>query len=162
MRAIAAHVAGVILLLGAAGGAGAAIEVYDFDNPVQEAAFKELVAELRCLVCQNQNIADSNADLAQDLRAEIYKMLKGGAGKDEIVDFMVARYGDFVLYRPPVRASTALLWFGPFLIGVVGLYFLIRFIRGRAVRPAAAGELSAAERERLDSLLAGEGERKDS
>ena len=133
--------------------AHAAIEAYEFDTPQQEEAFKELTFELRCLVCQNQNIADSNADLAKDLRTEIHKMLSEGSDKKQVVNFMVERYGDFVLYRPPVNTSTALLWFGPFIIGVIGLFLLIRFIRSRATTPAVATELSVDERARLDSLL---------
>lgn len=133
--------------------AQAAIEAYEFETPQQEADFKDLTFELRCLVCQNQNIADSNADLAKDLRSEIHKMLRDGKDKNQVVDFMVERYGDFVLYRPPMRTSTMLLWFGPFVIGIVGLFLLIRFIRSRAATPAVATELSAEERERLASLL---------
>lgn len=142
-----------IVMLVVSGLVQAAIEVYEFEDPQQEAVFKELTFELRCLVCQNQNIADSNADLAKDLRNEIHKMLQEGADKQQVVDFMVARYGDFVLYRPPVNTSTALLWFGPFLIGVIGLILLIRFIRMRAGKPALNPELSNAERQRLDDLL---------
>ena len=137
--------------------AHAAIEAYEFDTPQQEEAFKELTFELRCLVCQNQNIADSNADLAKDLRTEIHKMLSEGSDKKQVVNFMVERYGDFVLYRPPVNTSTALLWFGPFIIGVIGLFLLIRFIRSRATKPAVATELSVDERARLESLLDDEG-----
>ncbi|GAB4346072.1 MAG: cytochrome c-type biogenesis protein CcmH [Gammaproteobacteria bacterium] len=136
--------------------AHAAIEAYEFQNPQQEKAFKELTFELRCLVCQNQNIADSNADLAKDLRSEIHKMLVEGKDKQQVVDFMVQRYGDFVLYRPPVNTATMLLWFGPFVIGIIGLVLLIRFIRGRAATPAVATELSAEERVRLKSLLGDE------
>jgi len=143
--------AAVLLLI--AGFTHAAIEVYEFNDPKQEEAFKELTFELRCLVCQNQNIADSNADLAKDLRNEIHKMLNEGNDKQQVVDFMVARYGDFVLYRPPVNPQTALLWFGPFLIGIIGLILLIRFIRSRAGQSDTATELSQQERQRLDALL---------
>ena len=142
-----------LLVLLISGAAGAAIEVYEFANAQQEEDFKELTFELRCLVCQNQNIADSNADLAKDLRNEIHKMLNEGQDKQQVVDFMVARYGDFVLYRPPVNTSTALLWFGPFLIGVVGLFLLVRFIRSSAAKPAVTSELSNTDRQRLDDLL---------
>ena len=94
--------------------AQAAIESYNFDTAEQEEAYNKLIFELRCLVCQNQNLADSNAELAQDLRREVYKMISSGQSENEVVDFMVARYGDFVLYRPPMNTSTALLWVGPF------------------------------------------------
>ncbi|MBO1926999.1 cytochrome c-type biogenesis protein CcmH [Thiomicrorhabdus sp. 6S2-11] len=108
----------------------AAIETYQFDSVEQEEAYKELIFELRCLVCQNQNLADSNAELAQDLRQQVYEMLtKQNASKDEIVDYMVARYGEFVMYKPPVEPNTYLLWVGPFLFLLIGLWILIRIIR---------------------------------
>lgn len=107
----------------------AAIEIHTFESTQQEADFNELMAELRCLVCQNQNLADSNAELALDLRREVYEMITSGSSKREIVDFMVARYGDFVLYRPPVQSNTALLWIGPFIIFAVGM--LVTFIFAR-------------------------------
>lgn len=113
----------------------AAIETRQFDNPQQEKDYKELVFELRCLVCQNQNLADSNAELAMDLRDEVFKMLKEGKSKQEILDFMVARYGDFVLYRPPVDRATALLWFGPAIMLAIGLLIIIIFIRRHRNRP---------------------------
>lgn len=108
----------------------AAIETYQFDTSAQEEAYKELIFELRCLVCQNQNLADSNAELAKDLRQQVYEMLtKQNANKDEIVDYMVARYGEFVMYKPPVEPNTYLLWVGPFLFLLIGLWILIRIIR---------------------------------
>lgn len=131
----------------------AAIEAYTFETPEQEQAFHSLSAELRCLVCQNQSIGDSNADLAQDLRREIYGMLKAGKDKQAIVDFMVERYGNFVLYRPPVEARTWGLWFGPFLLLAVGVAALLVFVRRRAAQAAAGGGLDAQERERLARLL---------
>ncbi len=112
--------------------AQAAIEAYDFANARQEADFNRLVKELRCLVCQNQNLADSDADLARDLRRETYEMLRAGKNADEVIEFMVARYGDFVLYRPQFKSSTWLLWLGPFaLLGVV-LVFLVKRLRASA------------------------------
>ncbi len=110
-----------------------------------------LAAELRCLVCQNQTIADSNAPLAEDLRNQVRERMRQGSSDSEIIDFMVARYGDFVLYRPPVKATTLLLWFGPLLLVVAGLLVLLRRLRRR---PAPGPELSAAERERARKLLA--------
>jgi cytochrome c-type biogenesis protein CcmH len=91
------------------------------DDPVLEARMLRIAAELRCLVCQNQTIADSHADLAQDLRRQVREMLQRGDSDQQITDFMTARYGDFVLYRPPVKATTVLLWFGPALLLVGGL-----------------------------------------
>ncbi len=131
----------------------AAIDAYQFESPAQEALFRELTAELRCLVCQNQNIADSNAELAKDLRDEIHTMLRDGSDKTKVLDFMVQRYGDFVLYRPPVNRATAMLWFGPFLIGLLGLIILIRYIRTRIAAVVVDETLSDAERSRLRQLM---------
>ena len=109
-----------------------------------------LADELRCLVCQNQTLADSNAPLALDLRNQIREQLAGGKSEREVREFMVARYGDFVLYRPPLKASTVALWLGPFVLLVGGLVFLIRRLRRpRSPEP----ELSPAERERAAKLL---------
>ena len=110
-----------------------------------------LASELRCLVCQNQTIADSNAPLAEDLRNQVREKMRGGASDSEIVDYMVARYGDFVLYRPPLKLTTALLWFGPLLLVVAGLLVLLRRLRRR---PPPELELTTAERERARKLLA--------
>jgi cytochrome c-type biogenesis protein CcmH len=109
-----------------------------------------LATELRCLVCQNQTLADSNAPLAVDLRNQIREQMKAGASDREIMDFLVARYGDFVLYRPPLKASTVALWAGPFVILVFGFWLLVRRLRRR---PAAERELSEAERARAAKLL---------
>src|SRR5688500_9210375 len=108
-----------------------------------------LAHELRCLVCQNQTLADSNAPLAVDLRNQIREQLKAGASERDVIDFMVARYGDFVLYRPPFKASTVLLWFGPFLLLLVGVFILARRLRRRAPEP----KLSEADRARAEKLL---------
>jgi len=109
-----------------------------------------LAAELRCLVCQNQTLADSNAPLAQDLRGQIREQLARGASERDVIEYMVARYGDFVLYRPPFKASTLLLWLGPFLLLGFGIYFLTKKIRTRRVGQT---ELSEAERARAAELL---------
>ena len=108
------------------------------------------LAELRCLVCQNQSLAESNAGLAVDLRNQIRAQLARGASEREVVDFMVARYGDFVLYRPPLKASTFLLWFGPFVLLIAGICVLIRRIRRQG---AMNRQLSEAERLRAEQLL---------
>lgn len=129
----------------------AAISVYQFPDTAQEHRFKELVNELRCLVCQNQSLADSNAELAQDLRQEVYEKVTSGESDEEILKFLVDRYGDFVLYRPPLQTSTYLLWFGPFVALLVGLAALIRTVRKRATQ--ASGALSAEEQQRLRQLL---------
>ena len=109
-----------------------------------------LAHELRCLVCQNQTIADSNAPLAQDLRKQIREQLARGASEREVLDYMVARYGDFVLYRPPLKASTLALWIGPFALLAAGLALLWRRIARRRAPPAP---LSEAERARAAKLL---------
>jgi cytochrome c-type biogenesis protein CcmH len=109
-----------------------------------------LAHEMRCLVCQNQTIAESNAPLAVDLRNQIREQLAAGKSEEQVVDYMVARYGDFVLYRPPLKATTILLWVGPFAFLVAGFYFLLRFLRRRQV---PAPRLSAEERSRAAKLL---------
>jgi len=109
----------------------APVETFQFDSPETEKTFHKLSEELRCLVCQNQNVAESNADLAKDLRLEIYTMLSDGKTEDEIVDFMVQRYGDYVLYRPPFKPMTWLLWFGPVIIFAIALTFVVRFMRSQ-------------------------------
>jgi cytochrome c-type biogenesis protein CcmH len=127
------------------------IEAYSFDDPEKEARYKDLIDELRCLVCQNQNLADSNAELAQDMRRLTYEMVQEGKSEEDIVTFMVQRYGDFVMYRPPLRRSTALLWVGPFIILGAGLLALIVFIRRRNNEPAP--ELTPEDHERARHLL---------
>lgn len=129
----------------------ARIETHVFDSPEDEARYQTLTEELRCLVCQNQNLADSNAELAQDLRRQTYDMVQAGKSNEEIVAYMVERYGDFVLYRPPLRTSTLLLWAGPFLILAVGVAILLGFIRARAREDSP--ELSAEEIARAEQLL---------
>jgi len=109
-----------------------------------------LAHELRCLVCQNQTIADSNAPLAVDLRNQIREQLAAGRSESDVRQFMVARYGDFILYKPPFKTTTLLLWIGPFLLLMLGTFLLLKRIRRR---PDAAPELSEAERARAAKLL---------
>ena len=109
-----------------------------------------LAHQLRCLVCQNETLADSQAPLAADLRNQIREQLAAGKSEKDVVEFMVARYGDFVLYRPPLKASTMLLWAGPFLFVALGAFVLVRFVRRRR---AAEPALSSAEREQAAKLL---------
>ncbi len=122
-------------------------------DPVAEKRLLSLSEELRCLVCQNQTIADSNAELAQDLRREIRGMIQTGKSDKEIIDFMVARYGDFVLYRPPVKGITLFLWGGPILLMLLGLFLLVRYMQQRNRRLLADTPLSADETRRADALL---------
>lgn len=141
----------LLLLFTGLGTAFAGVEVHKFEEPEQEQQYNRLIAELRCLVCQNQNLADSNAELAQDLRQEVYEMIQNGASDQEIVSFMVARYGDFVLYRPPFKSTTAFLWIGPFIIFGVGFVILLVFIRKR--RQTVGVELDETEQARARQLL---------
>jgi cytochrome c-type biogenesis protein CcmH len=130
MRARLARFALAVLLVAAAAAAQPA------DDPAFETRLKRLEVELRCLVCQNQTLADSNAPLAEDLRREVRELAVSGKSDDEIRAYLVARYGDFVLYQPPVKASTWLLWFGPFLLlaGGVAVWFVV--VRRRRRRRA--------------------------
>lgn len=125
-------------------------------DPVAERRTMALADELRCLVCQNQTIADSNADLAVDLRREIRAQVAAGRSDAEILDFMTTRYGDFVLYNPPLKATTVALWFGPGALFVIGFVVLYRVLRGRRERIADDRPLSEAERARAEALLAGD------
>jgi cytochrome c-type biogenesis protein CcmH len=122
------------------------------DNPQVEARLKTLAVELRCLVCQNQTLADSHAPLAEDLRREVREMIAKDMSDKEIIDFLVQRYGDFVLYRPPWKASTTLLWLGPFLLliaGATGLVFALR----RRQKKLVDVTLSEEEHNRVAQLL---------
>ena len=122
---------------------------------VDEAVEKRMVAisdELRCLVCQNESLSGSHAELANDLRREIRTLIKDGKSDAEIMDFMVARYGDFVRYRPPLKGTTLFLWFGPLALLLVGLFALIRYLRRRNDGISDA-PLNAQEQERADALL---------
>ena len=109
-------------------------------DPALEARVMELTSELRCLVCQNQTIADSHADLAIDLRNQVREMLRRGDSREQVLEYMTARYGDFVLYRPPLKQSTMLLWFGPALLLVGGLAVLVVVLRRRLRMPAESFE----------------------
>jgi cytochrome c-type biogenesis protein CcmH len=119
------------------------------EDPNLEKRVQAISHELRCLVCQNQTLADSNAPLAVDLRNQVREQLRSGASEREVRDWMVERYGDFVLYRPPFKATTLLLWAGPFLLLLAGLGLVLRIVRRR--RPER--QLSAEERARAEELL---------
>jgi len=120
------------------------------DDAGVERRAQALEKELRCLVCQNQTLAESNAPLALDLRNQVRAQLAQGKSDAEVIDWLVARYGDFVLYRPPLKATTLLLWAGPFIFLVGGLFLLIRFLRRRHVPEP---QLTAAERAQAAKLL---------
>ncbi len=123
----------LLAVLLASWGAALAIDAQDaFDDPVLQERYEKINRELRCLVCQNQTIADSNATLAQDLRREVRDMIAAGRTDDEIRDFMIERYGDFVLYRPRMTAGNFLLWAAPILLLVAGAFVLVRVVKRRA------------------------------
>jgi len=133
----------------------AAVEYHDFADPQQEQAYQSLITELRCLVCQNQTIADSNADLAKDLRRQVYEMVRQGQTKQQIADFMTQRYGDFVLYKPVFSIKTALLWLGPGLFLLIGLLLVLSMTRRKR---NAATALNQGRRQELQQLLEKDGE----
>lgn len=109
----------------------AAEDYYTFTSKQQQQQFQVLTSELRCLVCQNQNLAESNSGLAADLRDQIYQRVQRGQSNQEIIDYLVARYGNFILYRPPVNGVTLILWLSPVLILVFGLIYLIYYLKSR-------------------------------
>jgi cytochrome c-type biogenesis protein CcmH len=131
--------------------AGVTLEAFKFETKAEEQHFKELIEELRCLVCQNQSLADSDAELAHDLRAEVYDMIQAGKSDDEIVEFLVARYGDFVLYNPPVKPANYLIWFGPFVLLLVAAFLLLRAIRRQ--KRTAVTDITPEQRAKLDAVL---------
>lgn len=137
----------------------AGTEMFDFSGNVGKDRYTDLIVELRCLVCQNQSLADSDAELAHDLRVEVYELMQQGKTDQEVVDYLVARYGDFVLYKPPVKPSTYLLWYGPFVLLALGLALLVKNIRQRDRQRRAEADLSQEEQARLKTLLGdGDGE----
>jgi len=136
----------------------AAIDTFEFKDEETRERFRQLTFELRCPKCQNQNLQDSNSPIASDLRNEVYKMLQEGNDNDEIVGFMVARYGDFVLYRPPVNKATYVLWYGPFVLAVIGIIVMVFLSRKRKKKVDDKGQdldssLSGDEAQRLKDIL---------
>ncbi|MDY6941597.1 MAG: cytochrome c-type biogenesis protein [Pseudomonadota bacterium] len=123
----------------------------EFDDPKERVRYEQLIESMRCLVCQNETLSESNAELAEDLRREVYEMVIAGHDDEQIREFLVSRYGDFVLYRPPVKGSTYLLWFGPgalLLLGVIALLMTVRRQSGAEVTA-----LSDSERELANKIL---------
>jgi len=129
------------------------IEIYKFENAEQEKIYHSLTQDLRCLVCQNQNIAETNAELAKDMRRKAYEMVMQGKTESEISEFMSSRYGDFVLYRPPFKPMTWLLWLGPIIIFIFGIIFVVRFMRSQP-DDVVAEKLSNEDLERIKNLHA--------
>lgn len=139
-----------VLLLFFASFAAFAIDTATFDDPELEARYRALLAEVRCLVCQNQSLADSNAPLAVDLREEVRAQLARGASNDDVVKYLTARYGDFVLYKPRFTAVTAALWLAPLLLLLIGSALAWRALTGPGAEPRAHND---AERARIRALL---------
>jgi len=153
MRLLLAGVLLALLAFAAAGKTAAPLAA----DPVLEARLMTLAAELRCLVCQNQTLAESDAELAVDLRNEIREQMRLGASDEDVIGYLVARYGDFVLYRPPLKASTVLLWTGPAILFLLGIGCLVRTLRRRRRAEGARAPVSAAARARARELLATNG-----
>lgn len=146
MRQWLIHI-GLVLALNAQ-----AVEIRQFDDPAKQQSYENLVKELRCLVCQNQSLADSDASLAKDLRTEVYNIIQSGKNEQEAIQFLVDRYGDFVLYNPPLNTATSLLWIGPFGLLLGGLVYLGWLAKKRSRPQAAELGLSDEERRRLLEL----------
>lgn len=146
-----------LLLVVSIAGVQAEIDVYPFENPEQEVRFRALINEFRCPKCQNQNLSDSNAPLAKDLRGVIHEQIQAGKSDQEIADYLQSRYGDFVLYKPPVKSNTALLWFGPASVLLLVMVWLFR--RKALSETEISGSLTDEERKRLQSLMS---DKKDS
>jgi len=146
------HIVLIVLLALSVGGPLVAKEAQPNEDPKIEQRMKALTEQLRCLVCQNETLADSRADLAEDLRQQIREQMRAGKTDQEILAFLTQRYGDFVLYNPPVKATTYLLWFGPFLLLITGAVVLFRYLKHR--RELIKDQpLSADERKRAEELL---------
>ena len=140
----------LIIMLGFVAAPVFAVELIDFDSPEQEQRFRELATELRCLVCQNQSLADSDAGLAKDLRDEVLRLMREGLSDEEIKAYLASRYGDFVLYRPPVKPATWPLWFGPIVLLLIAAAALVYTVRRRSM----AEELVAdPDQEELDRRI---------
>lgn len=134
----------------------AAIDTYQFDSVAQEEQYRDLTASLRCPKCQNNSIADSNAMIAADMRLKVYELMKQGQSRQQIIDYMVVRYGNFVTYEPPVTPSTLILWVGPVLFALLGGLTIILRSRQRKTR----SELDDTDQQRLAAILKSDGKLK--
>ena len=143
----------LLLLLLLALPALAVIETYQFSDPTLEKRYRSLSEELRCPKCQNQNIADSNAPISQDLRKLLYEQLEAGASDDEIRQYMVARYGEFVRYRPSFSGVTVMLWMAPVVLLLLGLAIAVMTMRGRQQTPDGRDALSEEEQLQLKAMI---------
>ncbi|MBA54303.1 MAG: cytochrome c-type biogenesis protein CcmH [Pseudomonadales bacterium] len=133
------------------GTAYATIDAYEFDDYEKEQRFRALIGELRCPKCQNQNISDSNAGLAKDIKDRAYRLINEGKSNQEITGYMVERYGDFITYRPPMKPSTWFLWFGPFVL--TSLAIVILLIRKLKAKPPEPVSVDAAKHKKVEDLL---------
>ncbi|MCH8261548.1 MAG: cytochrome c-type biogenesis protein CcmH [Proteobacteria bacterium] len=138
----------IFFLIALSSSVNAADDPLEFTNPAQEQRYMALIEGLRCLVCQNQSLADSNADLAQDLRQEVYRLMIEGDDNEGIIKYLVARYGDFVLYRPPFKSTTYLLWLAPIIFLIIGIWITIAFTRKQQFQA-----LNEEEQEVADQML---------
>ncbi len=143
----------IILLMALAPSVNAADDPLEFTDPAQEKRYLTLIEGLRCLVCQNQSLADSNADLAQDLRQEVYRLLMEGDNNEDIIKYLVARYGDFVLYRPPFKSTTYLLWLAPVIFLIIGICITISLIRKQQFHALNEEEQKVADQILNEDLL---------
>ena len=128
-------------------------EVLTFSSAESKENYNVLVNELRCLVCQNQTIGGSDADLAKDLRSKVYDMVEDGKTQDDVIDYMVQRYGDFVLYRPTFQLKTVLLWLGPFIFLILAIWLVMRWVRSQADAKDEKPSLSDAQRQQVREML---------
>lgn len=145
----------LVMLVSIAAGAYT-LEQFKFDDPEQAAEFRELLTELRCVVCQNETLAGSQADVAQIMREEVYRLIQDGNSEEEVKAHLVDRYTDFVLYDPPLKPTTYVLWFGPFLLIAIAAFFMFRTLLKKKRSPDE--ELTESERQRLQELLSESGE----
>ncbi|AUM11716.1 cytochrome c-type biogenesis protein [Ketobacter alkanivorans] len=129
----------------------ATIDAYEFKNNDDEQRFRVMVEELRCPKCQNQNVSDSNAGLAKDIKDRVYKLINEGRSNGEITDYMVERYGDFITYRPPIKPSTWFLWFGPFAIALITVVILLA--RKLSAKPSKPVVIDADKHRKVEDLL---------
>lgn len=148
-----------VFLLAVAGSAQAVIDVYEFENETQRQQYQALTKILRCPKCQNQDIADSNSPIASDMRREVHRLVREGKTEDEVVQFMVERFDEFVTYKPRVTAATYALWYGPWLLVAMGVGIVILLVRSRRKNAAAVDDgngdaLSAEQRARLAAFIA--------
>ena len=145
------HIIAAGLLAGLSIAGAGAVEIREFSNPDQQARYETLIQKLRCLVCQNQSLGDSDADLARDLRNEVYGRIQSGESEEETIRFLTDRYGDFVLYDPPMKGITLLLWAGPLLLFLIGGWIALRHLRSHQLN-ASRPPLDPEEKRRLEAL----------